>query len=890
MNKEEHLINKTYFHTIVEEDNKKYPVKALGTAFYQEQLNEGSELSSIRFAQGEVYYHHKDMEAAVYKWANVKDELGPWASKNIGDAYYLLGWLNEAEKTYIGIQTKSTTLSIEICLQLLTLYSENNQPEKANKYIEKALSINSDYPNVTEIARLFYEDRQEWKKSVELAVNEAVRTKSLEWYSILNNYIKSGHTVGFSPMYFEQVLTSLYDVDKRIFSEVLTSLSLNYRNGPSELAWMKTMNEVIAKINVSEEDRWEEITQVYYESYLQLMDGQYLIYSLKTLVPNLIGNWLKLTKGKSSLFPATAALAWEESFPGTLDTLTIENAENHVLTGPMNISKVEEMNELLDTILNWAEENDVNVGNKQKWLLSQMQNYDEKYLFVAGSGASSLLNTILEEELFTDDDLTAFIRAGEHPVMNKITDEDTNLVSDMNDLNERDLIELSWPSRFLNELNGSLVYGSLSKENKLLEDHARIASGVLYVIGNKQSVIKEEVELLNEWSEKHRDIPIHFVVNDAEVSIGTEELKLFLSERFPTSHQFSLTTNVESGSLHDFIQTQFKRVLTQTNQNKARILLYSIRSVITHLMDQRVTKENTYKEAVTFNDQVRNKLKGLVNHLEDSKVEKSLDLLESYRTLKEEMKKKVWEEVPALLQTVADDLDEEGDFRQVHEELDMVMNRKIERYIDKDLIPAFESRLRTWIHSSRNELTGTQKYLTEMSQTFNKMYGEERMDLKCDFQVFKDWERDLSRMMNRSEVQHINIMNRLIPSQLILKSAGKLLGNMQKNKQILYAQYQKHIKNSDYEHVSAEIIKELFMEFDLFEKALKSDVHMSFEEPLLEVKECIEEAELEIKQAKEKLEKMKNNPDDFYDPLKIFEVRILQFDMIDEMTGKMSVH
>jgi len=887
---EEHLINKTYFHTIVEEVSKKYPVKALGTAFFHEQLNEGSELSSIRFAQGEVYYHHKDMEAAVYKWANVKNDLAPWASKNIGDAYYHLGWLNEAEKTYIGIKTESTTLSVEVCLQLLTLYSENNQPEKANKYIEKALTIDPDYPNVTEIARAFYEDRQDWKKAVDLSMNEAVRTKSLHWFITLDDYIKNGYTINFSPVYFEPVLNSLYELDQQTFSEVLTSLSFSYRNGPSELAWIKTMNEVIAKIDISEEDHWEKVTQVYYESYLHLMNGQYLIHSLKSLIPALLGTWLKLTREKDSLFPATAALAWDEFFPRTLDSLTLKDAENFVLTRPNTNTNLEEMTILLDTILSWSEENEVNIGHKQKWLHSQIQNYDFKYLFVTGSGSSSLLNTILEEDLFNENLPTAFIRAGEHPTMNKITDEGTHLVSDINELNERDLIDLSWPSKFLSEWSESLVYGSISNEDKIQEEYTRFASGMLYVIGNKQSLIKGEIELLSVWYEKHRNIPLHFVLNDTEGNIGTEELKHFLFDKFPKSRQFSLTTTSDVISLHDFIQTQFQTVLTQTNQNKAGKLLYLIRSMISHLMDQRVTKENMYKEKVAFNDQIRNKLTGLVNHLEDSKAEKSSDLLESYRVLKEEMKKKVWEEIPPLLKTVADDLEEEGDFRQVHEELDMVMNQKVEKYIDKNLIPSFEAGLKTWFRSSQSELTGTQKYLTEMSQTFNKMYGDERMDLTCDFQVLKDWKRDLNRMINRSEVQHINIMNRLIPSQLILKSAGRLLGNMQKNKQILYTQYQKHIKNSDFEHVSAEIINQFFMEFDLFEKALKSDVHMSFEEPILQVNECIEEAELEITHAQEKLEMMKKNPDAFYDPLKIFDVRTMQFEMIDEMSGRMSIH
>ncbi|WP_280770195.1 tetratricopeptide repeat protein [Salipaludibacillus daqingensis] len=882
MNKEEHLINKTYFHTIVEEDSKKYPVKALGTAFFQEQLNEGSELSLIRFAQGEVYYHHKDMEAAVYKWANVKGELQPWASKNIGDAYYNLGWLNEAEKTYIGIQTDSTTLSIEVCLQLLTLYSEKDQPDKAKKYMEKALTINPDYPNVTDIARAFYEDRQEWKKAVELAVHEAARTKSLHWFTTLNGYIENDYINDFSPVYFEQVLLPLYEIDQQKFCKLVTSLSANFENGPSSLAWLKTMNDIFAKIDVTQDEPWQEITTIYYKSYLQLMNGQYLIHSLKGIIPDLLSTWLKLTKERTSLFPATAVLAWDDIFPQTLDSEMIKEAERYVLTRPDSLMKENEITLLLQTIMTWANENDVNVGNKQKWLLSQLEKYNHHYIFVTGNGASSLLNTIFEEDLLTDDPITAFVGPGEHPDMKKITDEETRSVIDMNELDNGDLIELTWPSLFLTKLEGTLVYASSKIKEK--QEYAKIASGMLYVIGNKQLLIDGEDPLLNHWSEKYPGAPIHFVINNLENDSGSEKVKEILSEKYPSSRQFSVTSKSDLASLQPFIQTQFQSSVAQVNPDKASRLLYVARSMISHLLDQRMTKETIFKEKVTFNDQVRNKLKGLVNHLEDSKTEKSQDLLQTYIDLKEEMKRKVWEDIPPLLRTVADDLDEEADYRQVHEELEKSMNQKITHYINRDLVPAFESGVNRWMQESRAELTKTQNYLNEMSVAFNKMYEEDRMNLTCDFQVLKDWKRDLNRMMNRSEVQRINVMNRLIPSQLLLKSAGKLLGNMQKNKQVLYSQYQRYIKNSHFEHVSTEIIDQFFMEFDLFEKALKSDIRMSFEEPLVEVKERIEEAELEITQAKEKLETMKKHPDSFYDPLKIFEVRLLQCEMIDEMS------
>ncbi|WP_416148904.1 tetratricopeptide repeat protein [Salipaludibacillus sp. HK11] len=882
MDIEEHLINKTYFQTTVDDTSKKYPVKALGTAFFHEQMSEGTGLSSIRFAQGEVYYHHKDMEAAIYKWDNVKDDLQPWARKNIGDAYYHLGWLNEAEKTYKAIRTDDTTLSMEVALQLLTLYSENNQPDKAHLYMEKALTINPDYPNVTEIARAFYEDRQEWMKAIELASSEAVRTESLHWFTTLNEYVRNGYTEEFEPKYFEQVLFSLYKLDQRKFSELMSSFWFYYHGGPFSLIWLKTMNNIISQIDVSQEGQWKEISQLYYQSYLQLMNGQYLIHSLKDLLPEVIDNWIKVTQEKSSLFPATAAFAWDEFFPNTLHPDTVKEAERLVLTRPDSAAKEKEMTDLLETILIWAEENEVNIGNKWNWLLSQIDKDNHNYLLVTGSDSSKILNSMLNEELFKDDGITAFIQNGEQPAMNEITDMGTQSVNDIDEITEEGLVDLTWPSTFLKELNASIVHTSLS--NQRSTKYSSIASGVLYVIESNESLQNDSLKQLSDFLEKQPDIPVHFVINDIGGGFGSEEIKKIISEQFPSSRQLDVTSRNDTSQLHDFIRNQFHLTLNKGSQNKGSKLLSFIRSLIGYLLDQRVTKENRYKEKVAFNDEVRNKLKGLVNHLEDSKSEKSANLLQSYRVLKEEMKKKVGRDIPPLLREVADEIAEDGDFRQVHEELDKMMNLKIDRYVTRDLIPAFELSIKSWLKTSDDELTETQNYLNEMSESFNKVYEEERMNLQCDFQVLKDWKRDLSRMMNRVEVEHINIMNRLLPSQLILKSAGKLLGNMQQNKQMLYNQYQKHIKNNDFEYVSTTIIAQFFMEFDLFEKALKSDISMSFEEPILQVNECIDEADAEIAGAKENLETMKEHPDAFFDPLKIFEVRILQYEMIDEMS------
>jgi hypothetical protein len=68
----------------------------------------------------------------------------------------------------------------------------------------------------------------------------------------------------------------------------------------------------------------------------------------------------------------------------------------------------------------------------------------------------------------------------------------------------------------------------------------------------------------------------------------------------------------------------------------------------------------------------------------------------------------------------------------------------------------------------------------------------------------------------------------------------------------------------------------LFIPFDLFEKGLNQDVSSFFNGPLNEVTETIVETETAINEGKEALSNMQANPEIFYDPLKLFEVNLLQ--------------
>jgi hypothetical protein len=125
-------------------------------------------------------------------------------------------------------------------------------------------------------------------------------------------------------------------------------------------------------------------------------------------------------------------------------------------------------------------------------------------------------------------------------------------------------------------------------------------------------------------------------------------------------------------------------------------------------------------------------------------------------------------------------------------------------------------------------------------------------------------------MTGRIQYENENIMLKNKPAQLLLKSAGKLFGAMNQNKMMLVNQYKKYVENETYEEVTESISQKLFLPFELFEKGLNQDISSFFTAPISEVEETT------IQEEKEGLSEMKANPELFYDPLKLFEVNLLQ--------------
>jgi tetratricopeptide (TPR) repeat protein len=363
---ENQLINKQYYERFISENAIAHPIRVLGDFYMAEQKNEIPDLTYIRYAQGEVYFHNKDFETAIFKWENINNELKPWAKKNMADAFMKLELYQDAEEMYKSITTDSVLLNTEIGLQLFSLYMEQMKLDSAFRVIKKVVALNPDYLNVTEMARVFFEEQKDWQSAVELVTNEAIRTEYLHWFDFLKGYVEEGHAQSIPPHFYKKVLTVLYQVDLNRFENLITLISRNYKN---DLLWIEMLNELFGELEDASHVTSPKITMLFKETYYDLMNGQFLLSQLNSAIPQLLTNWLKLT---GSQVASAAILAWNDLFPASLTTPTVDEAENIFHHTPsQQISSVEVI-QFFDSIMKWAKEKEIEITYDMNGLMEEL--------------------------------------------------------------------------------------------------------------------------------------------------------------------------------------------------------------------------------------------------------------------------------------------------------------------------------------------------------------------------------------------------------------------------------------------------------------------------------------------------------------------------------------
>ncbi|MET3698682.1 hypothetical protein SAMN05877753_10484 [Bacillus oleivorans] len=697
MTLENELINKSYYQHVIEGDKKGHPIQILGEMYMDEKKEELPDFSAIRFSQGEVYFLNKDYEAAIFKWENVENELKPWALKNIADAHYEMDLLAIAEDYYRSVNTESVVLQTEVLLQLFSLNKNLSKREKAVDLIKNAVNLNPDYSGVTDIARTFFEENQDWDNAVELAVKEAIRTESLSWFKVLEEYVERRITVNIEPNYFKEALKTLFNLDQFRFESLAALLWNSYRQTNLFFSWLKEINNLLLGIDLETSYIWKKLPDLYKETYFELISGKFLIRNFSDLIHHHLTNWIKVSSASNSLISSSAVLAWREYFPSSLDSALVSKAEHLLNMSSHYQIGMEDALRLYESIKNWAE----------------------------------------KEGLL----------AGEH-------------------------------------------FDSLIRDLKM-EEHT------------------------------------------------LEELR--------TSKIMSI-----------------------------------IRKVIKFLIEKRAETENALLDKIQWNEELLAKLNGIHHQLSDIEEEKAQAIKKSFGDFKDDFRQALLTKIPELLRNCSNLVKEDSDYGKIHIEINEEMNRRITHYMEGTAKQHFQDAIQGWIRDCEDDLKKSQAFLDEMSDSINNLYAEDKIALDCDFKVLDDWRRDVNRITRGMvHLEKANIIMRSTPSQLVLKSVGKLLGPLAKNKEKLQNLYKNFIESTDYNQTVQSIINPFIQQLELFENSIARDMNMFFTTPFEALNRAITEADEHINRNKEDLNKIRNNPENYRDPITLFELKLRQYEIMN---------
>lgn len=914
MTLEKRLSQKTYNETLLVDCKQYNPVEALGAMFTEENRKELTDLSYIRFAQGEVYYGFQDYEAAIFKWENISNELEPWAKKNVGDAYFELGMFATAIDFYKSIQAESLVLRTEIALKLFEVYIADKKQDLAIESIKHAIEINPDYQTITEIARVFFEQNMDWSNAVELAVNESIRIELEYWFDILKEYIDAGYTTEIEPEYFANVLEIIYKTDYIRFEKLVASLWRSYENGEHFVAWIEVVNSLLKQINTQESSSWHIISRLFQEAFTRMVSGEFELPNVTNIMPRLLVNWTNIVQPGQALSAYSALIAWSEFYPGVIKEETVQSVEQKIWRCKDQKSLLNDSLQLFDSIAQWASSNKMEIGTKMRWFVQEILDLQKQNVVVVGvngTGKSTFINSVLGHAVFdAPTKNTVRVKDAKDSHVTMISNDEIHselevsdgihLINSENPLNSDTIVDLAFPADVLDQYQIALIdtpgFRGRRDEAQVME-MLPIADYLLFVLDAEDPFTEQERDLLLRMKEQAPHLPVSFVVTKLDTIYNKQEAKKTVEDAYGRIVQYEPNANVIAFSSKYEIPGQvpalmelFSSFKIEINQERKRTnqLLQVIRRTISALYKKRVEKEKSYTDSIKWNEEMLAKLNGSTVQLEDYKKDKTANIRRMYRAIKDDMKEKMEIKIPQILQECGKLLSEDSDFRKVHLELNDEMNNRIQDYVEDSLLPELIDSLNGWIQSAQEELFESKNYMDEMSETFNVIYGEEKVALLGDFKVLEDWQRDIRRMTSKVIVERENILLRHTPSQFILKSAGKLFGALSQNKAMLYNQYKKFVENEEYAETTTSIVSKFLLEFDVFEKAIERDLALFFIQPFAELNQRIDEAHEDIKVKEEALRIMKENPEIFDDAMTLFKIRLCQYEWMTnvEMDSK----
>ncbi|KIO60750.1 hypothetical protein B4166_3708 [Caldibacillus thermoamylovorans] len=889
---EKQFITKTYYRSLIHENDSRHPIEILGELFAEEEQKEFPDASEIRFAQGEVYFHNKDYEAAIFKWENVHNELEQWAKKNIADAYLELAIYPEAESIYQSINTESLTLRTEVLLQLFSLYIQQEKYQNANQMIKKMVKLNPDYPNVTKLARSFFEKQEDWQSALELAIQEGIRTENLSWFELLKAYIKNGHAKQQLPNFFFDALTVARKNAPDLFEQLVIALWNNYESEQEFFQWLKAFNTYLKNLGWEEEDySYNFLSKKYKETYDELMGGSYSLKQLTNMIPDLLNAWIKIVGKEEEVLPSSAIFAWNEIVPDRFQADALKIAEKILFNAEVNVDVLEKSKDLNIVIDNWTDKHNLDHNIRIQALSRQLLDFHHQLTGVISFNhdtKTEFLNHFLQEEMV--------VRNNREGAVSIYKNSDEMKIIQYREYQEQELsldqymvsMEREKPAKICYEVNvpnqllerNQLVIVELPELNRAsgltdaFIETMQILDSLLVVVDVNQGLPESRQKWIEMIQQQFPQLKTYFI------QVGTDANEE--TKSYPGAEVFVYDYTIEHREkLADFLTTDWQQ--NKLVHQRMKKYLFLIQKKIRNLFDQRMKMKSQLEETIQSKQDLARKVNGAINQLEDLTVEKINMIRKSFILAKEETRKELVNDIPVILKATAKTITKKRDFQRIHIELNDEMNKKIETYLNEECMPKFLSRIRDWLVLCETELKDGKTFLDEIAEGFNSLIGFDRLQLPCDFMILEDWERDIDRLTSGVNYEPVNILLRYTPRQVLLKSAGKVFGKIIQNKEMLVNGFKQLIETGNYGPIVETIADRFFTPFHLIEQGIERDLRLFFKNAFEELKGLAEETDKEINEKTMELVEMKENPEAFRDPLKIFEITRLQYKYILEI-------
>ncbi|WP_078544464.1 tetratricopeptide repeat protein [Litchfieldia alkalitelluris] len=901
MSKEEILIEKKYYTRYLTKESNIEPITVLGELYFAEHQNEFCDLSYIRFAQGELYFQHKDYETAIFKWENIENELSFWAKKNMADAYVELDLLPNAEELYLSISAENQVLATEVALKLFSLYWTQGKVDSAKDLIKEIVSLNPDYKGVTDLARSFFEEQKNWEHAIELAVNEAIRTEELCWFDTILSYIKKGITAEIVPSYFTDYLLKLHQLDLNRFEDHLHEKWNSYKDGQYCLNWIEEVESLLNSLELDKFHPWKKVTNMYQEIYLDLTAGTFLLHDIEDLLSGVLVNWFHLSNPTKKTFPAAAIVAWSEIRPSFFSTEVIEHAKVSYHATNVSSESLTFVTELYHSIQRWADKQSLTIDLRFRHLANNILDLTTKNLMVVGTserGKISIRDYILGEQVLEGPSSCMMsFGYGDKEELVEISMKEKREVANLpkyhflsrehQEKNDHALLNIKLPVKSLKEHHLTLLDAPCNCDEFL--SYVNYVDKLLFVLNIHSPFTDKEKDLLLKIKKKSPELPVVFILTEIEEGYSEQEIQRVLKVTKAKINSYDPSASIiafkssDTSMFNDLVNLGI--VYNDLLRVRSEKIIKSTKDTLKAMVKTRHQLEKYLNENISFNKEMTSKLNGAIHQLQDVEKEKIQKITANYGEIKTKIAEEIKSNLPLQLKKVSELVNEESDLKELHSNLNKEMNKKIEKFLRSIIEPLFLVSIQEWITEANDHFNESRLNLEDLCESLNRLYGEEKIKLNCDFKVLDDWKRDADRLSNRIQIGEVDIFLRFSPSQLLFKSAGKLLGAIPQ-KTVLLNKYKQFIENKSYDDVIAKVTTQFLSQFEFFEKAIERDITMFFKEPLQTLKAIVEETIIETDEKRELLHLMNSNPEVFRDALALFEVRIRQYEL---MTGRREI-